>query len=98
MQTDLIIIREYCRNSDIEPSFINLLKESGLIDISEIEEEQYILSSQLSDIEKYARLHYDLSINIEGIEAIRHLLDRIDELQQEIRELRSRIRLFSEDL
>ncbi len=97
MQTDLIIIREYCQHSDIELSFIILLEESGLIEISEIENERYIQISQLPEIEKYSRWYYDLSINVEGIEAIRHLLDRINEMQQEIRELRSKVQLFGED-
>jgi hypothetical protein len=34
-------------------------------------------------------MHYDLDINIEGIETINHLLEKIDLLQKEILQLRS---------
>jgi hypothetical protein len=37
------------------------------------------------------RLHYDLDINLEGIEAITSLLNRVKSMQEEIRELRNRL-------
>ena len=37
-------------------------------------ERGYLFSSQLRDLEQYTRMYYDLSINIEGIEAIHHML------------------------
>lgn len=94
MKTELIIISEYCRQSDIEPSFIALLEENGLIHIQEIESERFLHQEELPYLERYARWYYDLSINIEGIDAIRHLLDRIDDLQCEINDLRNQIRFF----
>lgn len=94
MQTELIIISEYCRNSHVDPSFLLLLEEGGLIDILEVEDEQYLNSSQLPELEQYTRMYYDLSINIEGIDAIRHLLKRIDALHYEINDLKSRLRLY----
>ena len=33
MQNELIIISEYCDKCHIEPSFIEMLQEGGLIDI-----------------------------------------------------------------
>ena len=39
-------------------------------------------------------MYYDLSINIEGIDAIHHLLQRMEEMQNELHELRSQLRLF----
>ncbi|WP_080903818.1 chaperone modulator CbpM [Parabacteroides sp. Marseille-P3160] len=97
MQTDLIIVSEYCRQSEIEPSFVSLLEEYGLIELNEVDGEQYLPTSQLNEVEKYTRMYYDLSINIEGIDAIHHLLSRIDELQHEITTLRNRLRLFDGD-
>lgn len=34
MQTDLVIVSEYCQKCHIDPSFIILLEEGGLIDIN----------------------------------------------------------------
>lgn len=66
-----------------------------MIDTPCVEEgERYLFASQLRDVERYARLYYDLSINIEGIEAIHHLLDRMNGLREEVRTLRSRLRLY----
>lgn len=95
MRTDLIIVREYCDKVHIEPSFISLLAESGLIDIEEIDNERYFPANELQDLEKYTRWYYDLSINIEGIDAIRHLLARMERLQNEIAELRTSLRFYS---
>lgn len=94
METGLIIVNEYCQKSHIDPSFINLLETEGLIDIWMIEGIRYLVSSQLSDLERYSRMFYDLSINIEGIDAIHHLLRRMESLQNEISALHNRLRLY----
>ena len=95
MNQDYIIVTEYCRQSEIEPDFIILLEESGLIQIETIENERYFHESQLRNLEKFTRLYYDLSVNIEGIDIIQHLLERIESLQSEINLLKNRINLFS---
>ena len=46
MQTDLIIVNEYCRICHIEPSFIFRLEEGGLIEIRIIEGEKYLQAEQ----------------------------------------------------
>lgn len=94
MQTDLIIVSEYCYKCHIDPSFIILLEEGGLIEIRKQDDKQYLLSTQLQDLEKYTRWYYDLSINIEGIDAIRHLLSRMDGLQNEIKKLKNHLRMY----
>lgn len=97
MQSELIIVSEYCSKCHIEPSFIDRLQEGGLIDIQTEAGERYLLFSQLPDVERYSRMYYDLSINIEGIDAIHHLLERMEEMQREIHSLHSRLRLFGEE-
>ncbi|ADV45071.1 chaperone modulator CbpM [Bacteroides helcogenes] len=96
MQNELIIISEYCEKCQIEPSFIDMLQESGLIDIRIEGGERCLPFDELPDVERYCRMYYDLSINMEGIDAIHHLLERMDEMQREIHALRGRLRLFGE--
>lgn len=96
MQNDLIIVSDYCQKCHIEPSFIDLLQEGGLIDVQTEGGERFLLFSQLPDVERYSRMYYDLSINMEGIDAIHHLLERIEEMQREIDRLRNRLRFFGE--
>jgi len=91
---DLIIIEEYIRQSTIEPQFIALLEENDLIHPQEINSKQYLHTDELVPLESYARLYYDLSINIEGIDAIHYLLERINSLQKEMQELRNRLQLW----
>lgn len=97
MQTDLIIVSEYCRICHIEPSFLYTLEKGGLIEIDIIEGESYLPVSQLYDVERYTRLYYDLSINVEGIDAIHHLLERIKSMQKEIDLLKNQLRLYEND-
>lgn len=97
MQNDLIIISEYCDKCHIEPSFIRMLHEGGLVDICLQGGEPCLQLSQLPDVERYSRLYYDLAINMEGIDVIHHLLQRMDEMQQEIHRLRNRLKLFDDD-
>lgn len=93
MQTELIRITEYCINYDIEPSFILSLEESGVIILTLVGEDKFIHEEQFGELERYIHLHYDLHINIEGIDAIRHLLDKVDHLQQEIQKLKGKLQL-----
>lgn len=88
METELVIIEEYCNFSKIEPQFIISLEKEGLIDIKSVDGNQYIWASQLVNIERYAQWHYDLAINIEGIDAIQRLLSQMETMKDEINNLR----------
>ena len=94
MQNELIIVSEYCRKCHIEPSFIDLLQEGGLIEVMTEGGERYLTFTQLPDVERYSRMYYDLSINIAGIDAIHHMLERIELLQQEVRSLRNELGFY----
>jgi len=93
MEPQLITITEYCVNYDIEPDFIISLEESGIITLTILDTEKYIHEEQITELDKYAHFYYDLHINIEGIDAIRHLLGKIDEMQNEISSLKSQLHL-----
>lgn len=90
----LIPADQFCNQHNIEYSFINLLHENGLIEITTVGETSFIPEERLSELEKLIRLHYELEINLEGIEAITHLLQRIQDLQEELRMLRNRLRRY----
>ena len=94
MQTELIIVSEYCHKCQIEPSFIELLQEGGLIEVHIEGGEHYLLVSQLPEVERYSRMYYDLSINMEGIDAIHHLLERMESMRKEINTLQSQLLVY----
>jgi chaperone modulatory protein CbpM len=87
----LIPIQELCIHYKVDISFISRLEEHGLIEIITVEERTFVHPEELVKFEKISRLHNDLEINLEGIEAIHHLLDRVNELQEEIRTLRNKL-------
>lgn len=91
MNSELIIITDYVNQTQIELPFIKILEENDLIHIYEVENKQFLHYDELPRLEKYARMYYDLSINIEGIDAIDHLLEQIDELREELRKLRNEL-------
>jgi chaperone modulatory protein CbpM len=91
---DFIAAGEFCAYHQVELSFIKGLHESGLIGLTIREGAMWLPAEELPDLEKFVRWHYDLSINFEGIEALAHLLQRMDGLQEENRTLRNRLRGF----
>jgi chaperone modulatory protein CbpM len=95
MQTeDLIAANDFCTYYKIEYAFIDALNENGLITITTIHEDSYISASELHRLEQFVRLHTDLDINLEGIEAISHLLQKIEEMQNQITALKNKLRMF----
>jgi len=89
---DFIAVNEFCVHHNIEISFINLLQKNGLIEISTIESKYFVEKEQLPQLEKFIRFYYDLDINLEGIETITYLLQRIEILQSEVIKLKNRLR------
>jgi chaperone modulatory protein CbpM len=93
-KVNLIPAYEFCASHNIEISFINSLKEAGLVEITTITETEYIPETQLHELERIIHLYYDLDINLEGIETVIHLLQRINNMQDEITLLKNRLRLY----
>jgi hypothetical protein len=89
-----ITIEEYCTSHNTEVSFVDALEENGLIEVIKIEEERCIRYDQLDQLESFTRLHLELNINVEGIETIHHLLQRIRDMQQHIQFLENKLRHY----
>ena len=71
-----------------------MLEEGGLINVHTVGSEHYLLVSELPDVDRYSRMYYDLSINMEGIDAIHHLLERMEEMKREMDSLRKQLTLY----
>lgn len=97
METDkYIAIAEFCSCHRIDYTFIESLSEYGLVQITTVGETRVLDRDQIREVEKMVRLHYDLDINLEGIDAISHLLHRVSELQKEVQLLQNRLRRYEE--
>src|SRR5687768_7028663 len=90
----LIPADDFCTLYNIEYTFISSLQEAGLIEITVQEEKSFLHEEQLQDIERFMRLHYDLEINLQGLEAISHLLSRVHQLQTENAWLKKKLYLY----
>ncbi len=91
---ELIPVYHFCVTHKIEVSFIDSLQQYGLVEITTIENQPYFKESQLNEVEKFVRLHYDLEINFEGIEAIGHLLEKLEEIRSRNIQLQNRLNLY----
>nr|WP_294787372.1 chaperone modulator CbpM [uncultured Flavobacterium sp.] len=93
---NLIQIKQFCLYHEIENSFITELHNYGLIQIILEENDEFLEPEQLPTVEKMIRMHYDLKINLEGIDAIANLLSKIESLQQNINTMQNRLRLYEQ--
>ncbi|MBC7553330.1 MAG: chaperone modulator CbpM [Taibaiella sp.] len=89
----LIPATTFCLHHEIEISFIDALYDHGLIEVIRVEENVFISEDQVGTLEQFVRLYYDLEINLEGIEAITHLLERLKEKQDELLRLKNQLRM-----
>ncbi|AYB33478.1 chaperone modulator CbpM [Chryseolinea soli] len=94
--TEMISALDFCVHHSIELSFIRTLQEHGMIETVTLEETLFIPSVQLERLEKIVRLHADLDINVEGIDTIIHLLQRIEEQQVQITLLKNRLERYED--
>ncbi|MAP81225.1 MAG: MerR family transcriptional regulator [Aequorivita sp.] len=93
-QEKYILVKHYCKVSKIEDSFLNRLHEFGLITFKEQQNDIYIDEQDISEIERMFRLHHDLGINFEGLDAIKEMLARIQQLEEELNYLQKKLRLY----
>ena len=91
---DIVSADEFCLHHNIEVSFVHSLREYEMIDTVLKEEKVYLPVSELPRLEKIIRLHFELDINLEGIETITHLLQRMEGMQERIDELTNRLKVF----
>ncbi|MGF6848084.1 hypothetical protein QFZ51_003319 [Chitinophaga sp. W3I9] len=86
-----ISVEQCCIYYEVETSFVQQLDEYGLIELIRSGKESYLAFEQLPRFEKFRRLHYELDINIAGLDAIHHLINRIEHLQQKIKNIENAI-------
>lgn len=89
---NLIATTEICTYHEVEYAFISSLNEAGLLQFEIVDQTTYVIEDDLQKLEKMIRMHHELEINIAGIEAIMHLLQRVEQMQDELRTLRNRHR------
>lgn len=91
-----IPLKTLCTHYKVETTFFQGLNEYGLIEITTIEQAPCIHQDHIKNLESMVRLHQDLHINLEGIDTVMNLLDKIHHLQEELKTVKNRLRIFEE--
>ncbi|MDG1730367.1 MAG: chaperone modulator CbpM [Algibacter sp.] len=95
MKTEnFISIQQICTHYKIPKSFISALHDYELIEIFLVQNTACIDVTQIKNIEKMMRLHYELDINFEGMDAIFNLLKKVESLNNDIVELYNKLERF----
>lgn len=90
----LIPTQEICAYYQVALSFIRELHDHELLEIKTIEETTFVETDRLNDLERFIRLHYDMDVNLEGIEVVDHLLRQLEEVQDQVKQLKNRLMLY----
>ncbi|WAC02781.1 hypothetical protein N7U66_03720 [Lacinutrix neustonica] len=98
METDdLISIQQFCLYHNVPNTFIDSLHNYELIEIIDANNERYIKITQINDLERMMRLHFELDLNFESLDVVDNLLKQVVTLQNQIKDLKNRLRLYEDE-
>ncbi|QJW91767.1 hypothetical protein HNV11_21480 [Spirosoma taeanense] len=90
----LISVREFCVYNHIEIAFIQTLEQRGLVETITVEQSAYVHPEQVARLEKLVRLHQDLAIHADDLDVVNDLLERLEDLQQQVIRLQNRLSFY----
>jgi hypothetical protein len=93
----MITVSEFCGYHNLEQSYLFSLIDIGLVNVIKIEENIYIPFTELKNLEMLIRLQVEMDINVEGIETIIHLLQRLKNMQMQILHLTNKLYLYENE-
>lgn len=97
MSTESYIpITTICTHYKVETTFIEGLNDYGLIEITTIEQSPCIHQNHIKSLESMIRLYDDLHLNFEGIDTVFNLLEKIELLQDELRNVKNRLGIYED--
>lgn len=65
-----------------------------MIQVIDQDEDRFVAYDDLSDLEQFIRWYYEMDINVGGIDALHHMLQRVRSLQSEITQLRHELQFY----
>jgi hypothetical protein len=78
----------------IERSFVEELNQSGLVRLVTEQDREFVECDELEYLEQFIRWNRDLDINVAGIEALHHLLQRMNSLQDKLTRLKNELAFY----
>ncbi len=93
-RNELISVKEIIVCHNLDNNFIEQLEAYQLVEFVVKDANRYIYQDHLPKVERFIRLYYDLEINMEGIEVIKNMLDKMETMQDTIRHLQNRLHIY----
>ena len=81
---------------NVEITFFDELVDYGLLRVETEDNIRYLIYEDLQVFEKFTNWHYDLEINLPGLEVIHDMLSKMEDLKRENRELMNKLSAISE--
>ncbi|MCT2409721.1 chaperone modulator CbpM [Chryseobacterium antibioticum] len=81
---------------NIEITFFDELVDGGLLTVETENEIRYLLYDDLPVFERFTNWHYDLEINLPGLEVINDMLRKMEDLKQKNRDLMNKLSAISD--
>lgn len=91
---ELISIQKVIVHHNLDEQFIESIESFQLIEIVVKDTDKYVYVEQLPTLEKIIRLYYDLEVNMQGIDVINNMLDRMDMMRKTIQQLENKLKLY----
>lgn len=91
MEREFVLLKEYSTKSNIDSDFIFSLVKEGLVEMRQDADGEYLPIAELKQVELFSRLHYDLAVNVEGIDIIHNLLCKMEAMEQEMNILKKQL-------
>ena len=95
MPTDpLISAHEFFTHHQLDISFMAALDEQGMLETITIGPARYLHPDQLGPLERLIRLHRDLTVHVEDLDIVSHLLERLEQAQEQVNQLQNRLAFY----
>jgi chaperone modulatory protein CbpM len=94
MRENLITVNDFCVYHNVEYTFIDYLADAGLVKVATVNKTSCIPLDEIQKLERLVRLHNELEINEPGLATINNLLQKIEDMQQEMSVLKSRLSIY----
>lgn len=91
---ELISVQKVIVHHNLDEQFIESIESFQLIEFIVKDSNKYLYTEQLPILEKIIRLHYDLEVNMQGIDVINNMLDRMDSMHKTIQQLENKLKLY----
>ncbi|RYD85903.1 MAG: MerR family transcriptional regulator [Sphingobacteriales bacterium] len=95
MKTEQVIsVDDFCVYHNVEYTFVDYLAEAGLVKVTRVNKIKCIPLDEIQKLERMVRLHTQLEINEAGVATVNNLLQKMQDMQQEMSALRNRLSLY----